>query len=178
MSVLETARLRLRPFHMDDLERAHQQFDLHPDMWKYDPGYPPGIDHRRRWLIYRIREFEEHGYGCWAIDLASTGELIGACGLDRGRREDGRLRSVEVYYRVGRDYWGQGFATEAVSEVVRFAFDELGVDKVVAHADGENEPSIALLTRVGFSVSTDPVRPSNVQAVLLADGYPNQLAGS
>lgn len=116
--------------------------------------------------MFWIREFREHGYGCWAIELADSGELIGACGLDRGKYEDGELYSLEIYYRLGREFWGKGLATEAVSEVVRYAFEELGVSKVVAHADKENDLSIALLARIGFHVEIDPMRPNNVRAEL------------
>jgi [ribosomal protein S5]-alanine N-acetyltransferase len=166
--VLETRRTRLRPFNMDDLDHAHQQFDMHPDVWRFDPGYPPSRDHRRRWLIYRIQEFQMHGFGCRAIELKATGELIGACGLELGLRKDRRFSKpvLELYYRLGRSYWGQGYATEAVRETIRHAFDDLHVEHLIAHASEDNTASIALLERVGFRMSADPYAQGEVRGVL------------
>jgi RimJ/RimL family protein N-acetyltransferase len=170
LRVLETRRTRLRPFNMDDLDRAHQQFDTHPDVWRYDPGYPPSRDHRRRWLIYRIQEFQMHGFGCRAIELKANGELIGACGLELGLRKDRRFSTpvLELYYRLGREYWGQGYATEAVLETIRHAFSDLHVEQLIAHASEDNKASIALLERVGFKMSADPYAPGEVRGVLPA----------
>lgn len=170
MRILETPRLRLRPFTMDDLDDAHAQFDLHPEVWKFDPGYPPSIDHRRRWLIYRIQEFQVHGFGSRAIELRATGRLIGACGLDLALY-DGKLFStpvVELYYRLGHDFWGKGYATEAVQETIRHAFDDLRLERLLAHAAQDNHASINLLERVGFRVMPDAHSPGEVRAELLS----------
>lgn len=140
---------------MDDLDDAHAQFDLHPEAWRFDPGYPPSMDHRRRWLAYRIQEFQVHGFGCRAIELQASGRLIGACGLDLALYTGTPYSSpvVELYYRLGFDYWGKGYATEAVTETLRHAFEDLRVERVLAHAARDNTASINLLKRVGFHVT-------------------------
>lgn len=167
---LETDRLRLRPFTMDDLDRAHEQFDIHPDTWKYDPGYPPGREHRRRWLQFRVQEIQMYGFGCLAIELKTSGKLIGACGLEFHLWKRDRFNSpeVELYYRLGHDYWGHGYATEAAQRIIQFAFEELRLCRLFAHASRENEPSIAVLRRLGFDVFSDPVNPDDMIGVLAA----------
>jgi RimJ/RimL family protein N-acetyltransferase len=153
---------------MDDLDRAHEQFDIHPDAWRYDPGYPPSLEHRRRWLLFRIQELQVHGFGCLAVQLKSSGELIGACGLEFYLRKGCRHSSpeIELYYRLGRDYWGNGYATEAAREIIRYAFDELRLRRVLAHASIENNGSIALLQRLGFDLTPDPTDPGEMAGVL------------
>lgn len=153
---------------MDDLEEAHAQFDLHPDVWRFDPGYPPGIDHRRRWLIYRIQEYQVHGFGCRAIELRSNGRLIGACGLDLALQTGAAFNTpaVELYYRLGRDYWGQGYATEAVLETIRHAFHDLNIERLLANAARDNTASIALLERVGFEMRPEAHDPAQMRGVL------------
>lgn len=169
---LETARLRLRPFTMTDLERAHEQFDVHPDVWRYDPGFPPSREHRRRWLEYRIQELQVHGFGCLAIELKSTDELIGLCGLEffLFRGQPYSSPEVEIYYRLGRDYWSSGYATEAAAEVLRHAFEDLRLPRVFANAAAANTASIAVLERLGFQIGPDPVRSGEILAVLEAPG--------
>jgi RimJ/RimL family protein N-acetyltransferase len=166
--ILETPRLTLRPFTMDDLDEAHRQFDLHPDVWRYDPGYPPSLDHRRRWLIYRIQEFQVHGFGCRAVELRSNGRLIGACGLDLALQEEPEhsVPVVELYFRLGREFWGKGYATEAVRATIRHAFDDLRVLQIVANASQDNDNSVALLNRVGFDMQRHPTRAGEVSGTL------------
>lgn len=153
---------------MDDLEEAHAQFDLHPDVWRFDPGYPPSIDHRRRWLIYRIQEYQVHGFGCRAIEVRSNGRLIGACGLDLALQPGTTFSTpaVELYYRLGREHWGKGYATEAVVETIRHAFDDLNIEWLLANAARDNTASIALLERVGFEMCPDVRDPDQVRGVL------------
>jgi RimJ/RimL family protein N-acetyltransferase len=157
---------------MDDLDRAHEQFDLHPDVWRYDPGYPPSRDHRRRWLLFRMQEMQLHGFGCLGIELKSSGELIGACGLEFSLRHGNPYRTpqIELYYRLGREYWGHGYATEAVREIIRHAFSDLKLERILAHAARGNVASIALLERVGFRVEDDPYNHDEVLGVLESPG--------
>ena len=173
MRVLETRRIRLRPFCIEDLDRAHAQFDSHPDVWHFDPGYPPSRDQRRRWQLYRMQEFQMHGFGCRAIELRSSGDLIGACGLEMGLRKDRRFNApvMEVYYRLGRAYWGQGYATEAVQETIRHAFVDLRLEQLMAHASVQNTASIALMERVGFQISADPYKAGEVRGVLASSDW-------
>ena len=75
MSMLETERLRLRPFVMEDLDALHRIVS-HPDVWQYDPGYERSWDETRALLVFRIGELQHHGIGRLAVTLKQTGALI------------------------------------------------------------------------------------------------------
>lgn len=168
MQVLHTSRLRLRPFTIGDLDRVHEQFDGHPDVWRYDPGYPPTRAQRQSWLLYRIQELRMQGIGCLAIELKSASELVGCCGLEFVLHRDHAYTTpeIELYYRLGRDHWGSGFATEAAREVLRHAFDDQHLHRVLAHASAENVASHAVMQRLGMTVGPHPSRPGEVIGVV------------
>ena len=173
MHTLETARLRLRPIAMDDLDRAHEQFDVHPDVWRFDPGYPPTREQRKRWLQFRIQELHLYGFGCLAIELRATAELIGCCGLEFCLRSNGTYKTpeIELYYRLGRDYWGHGYATEAAREVVRHAFEDLQLEQVIANASSENAASLAVMRGLGMIIKPNPSKPGEVVGVVTNDSW-------
>lgn len=169
MPMLETERLRLRPFVPADLERVHEQFDVHPDVWRYDPGYPPTLAQRQSWLMYRIQELRMQGVGCLAVELKKTSELIGCCGLEFALHK-GKTYStpeIEIYYRLGRDYWGSGYASEAAQETLRHAFDDLRLPRVLAHSSAENVGSHTVMRRIGMTIEPHPLNPEEVIGVVL-----------
>ncbi len=84
-------------------------------------------------------------YHC-AIMLAGTETLVGCLGV----RLDAEPRAADVGYWIGRKFWRQGFATEAVARVSRWALAQLDVDRVVAKVATDNSGSVAVLRRVGF----------------------------
>jgi RimJ/RimL family protein N-acetyltransferase len=82
----------------------------------------------------------------FAVELKETGRLIGDCGLKTA--EDGR--QGEVGFTLSREHQGKGFAFEAVSRLLDYAFGDLGLHRIVAVADQENASSVALLERLGM----------------------------
>ncbi|MGA8210204.1 MAG: GNAT family N-acetyltransferase [Nocardioidaceae bacterium] len=107
-------------------------------------------------FVDRIGEhFERHGFGAWAVELRSTGELIGFTGLSvprfRSDWMDQREQPVvEVGWRLARPAWGQGYATEAARSVLDLAFDELGRREVVSFTVVGNRRSRAVMERLGM----------------------------
>jgi [ribosomal protein S5]-alanine N-acetyltransferase len=77
-----------------------------------------------------------------------NGELIGVCGLTN---IDSVNMKAELGYWIGRDYWGKGYANEAMQLIMYFGFKNLKLNKIYAHVFGSNERSIKLLERLGFS---------------------------
>lgn len=156
----ETARLVLRPFTMADVDEAYDVLEGHPDVWKYDPG----VQRTREQRAQRIQRYADSnqpdGCGTLAIVLRRTGRLIGYVGLQLYvlPREPFPTPEVELYYKLGRDYWGQGYATEACREMLRFAFETLRLQRIVTITDSQNEPSIRLLQRLGMQIEAAPPR--------------------
>src|SRR5581483_6010421 len=164
MSVLETGRLLMRPFTMDDLEEAHAVLDTHPDVWRYDPGYAPSLERREFLLRFRVLEYLMQGFGCLALILKENQRMIGYCGLQLYLWEHPPQSTpeVELFYKLGREYWGQGYATEAARAIIDFAFNKLKIKRIVSQANGENAASVALMRRVGMRIQDDPLQPDKV----------------
>jgi RimJ/RimL family protein N-acetyltransferase len=73
-------------------------------------------------------------------------------------REPLATPEVELYYKLGREYWGQGYAAEACRAMIRFAFDEMRLARIVTITATENTPSIKLTQALGMRI--DPAPPS------------------
>lgn len=96
-----------------------------------------------------MRSAEPGAPGEWfqfAVVLRGTEQLIGDCGL---KTEEG-ARQAEIGVTFAREHQGKGYAYEAVSRLLDYAFGDLGVHRVVALADRQNAPSSALLERLGM----------------------------
>ena len=82
-----------------------------------------------------------------AVELAAEGTLIGDCAL---RMESSAARQAELGFTFARGYQGRGFATEAVSHLLAYAFDKLRLHRIFAVADVRNLRALALAERVGM----------------------------
>ena len=148
---IETERLLLRPFTLDDAEALHA-------IWS-DPGArrfrddvpdwprPRMVEDTRRYLEPIVAGQAERGYASWAVIEKATGRLIGDCGLFPA---DGVGPEIELAYGLAPDVWGRGYATEAAAACVRAGFEQLGATRIVADVDPENPASIRVLEKAGF----------------------------
>jgi RimJ/RimL family protein N-acetyltransferase len=95
--------------------------------------------------------FDSRGYGLWAVERRDTGEFIGFTGLNPMPEGIPGQGGVEIGWRLARDHWGHGFATEAALESLRFAFDELGLGQVNSITAVGNTRSRSVMERIGMS---------------------------
>jgi len=91
----------------------------------------------------------ERGWGLWAVDR--DGKFLGFTGLAVPRFESHFTPAVEIGWRFARAAWGSGYATEAATAVLRFAFDELRLDEVVSFTAVGNRRSRAVMERIGMA---------------------------
>ena len=144
----ETARMRLRPYELGDLQSFH---DLHgrPDVARYLPWEPRDREAAERALTrHRNLTVDKDGDGVTlaAIDK-ETGRLVGEFVLF--------LRSVEhrrgeLGYVLHPDFWGRGLAIEGSLHVLGIAFDVLGLRRVIARIDARNTGSARVLAKIGM----------------------------
>jgi RimJ/RimL family protein N-acetyltransferase len=103
-------------------------------------------------LVDRIESrFEEHGYGLWALEIAETGEFIGFTGLSPMPDDTPGAGGLEVGWRLAKQAWHHGYATEAANAALTVAFDGLGLDEIWSITSVLNEPSMAVMRRLGMS---------------------------
>jgi len=117
----------------------------------------------------RLVQFEsnlrERGFGLFALERRDTGELIGNTGLAIPDFLPEILPAVEIGWRLGRAHWNQGYATEAARATLAFAWDPVGLDRVVSvHAVG-NDASGNVMQKIGMHLDRETVHPGNGRAV-------------
>jgi RimJ/RimL family protein N-acetyltransferase len=102
----------------------------------------------------RIREhFARHGFGLWAVEVPGVADFIGFVGLAIPRFEAHFTPCVEIGWRLAREHWGRGYATEAARAVLAFGFRDLGLDEIVSFTTAANRRSRAVMERIGMTRS-------------------------
>lgn len=90
----------------------------------------------------------ERGWGLWAVEVVGGPSFIGVTGLNQPAVIPD---AVEVSWKLGRQHWGQGYATEAARAAVRFGFEQLGLEEIVAMTVPENLRSRRVMERLGMT---------------------------
>jgi RimJ/RimL family protein N-acetyltransferase len=146
---LETQRLVLRPFTLDDVD-AHGRIFSDPLVTRFLPRGPYAADQARdvalRTVSYFIEHWKQHGFGVWAVIDRASGALIGQCGLNTLEEAP----EVEVLYLLDRLYWGRGLATEAAQVSVNVGFDLVGLQRIVGLTHPDNVASQRVLQKIGL----------------------------
>jgi len=147
--VLETPRLRLRPYRADDAD-AEAMFALYSDprVMRYW-SFPPWVElaQARTYLTQALAGMDSGEIFPWAVADRDSDRLIGALTLFSLHAQ--QLRA-EVGYSLSPDHQGRGLASEALRCGLAHAFDQLGLVRVEADIDPRNEPSWRLLEKLGF----------------------------
>ncbi|WP_305822421.1 GNAT family N-acetyltransferase [Massilia brevitalea] len=145
--ILRTGRLILRPFENDDAADLLRVF-AEPDVVRYwSSGAWTDIAQAEAMIAEARQAYRDGGLARYAIALVGTNRLIGICNL-RGFFEQNRR--CELGYALGRAYWGQGYAAEALEGLLDHAFHVLDINRIEADIDPRNEASARLLEKLGF----------------------------
>jgi RimJ/RimL family protein N-acetyltransferase len=146
--VLETSRLILREFVREDADALARVICDRETMRYYPvPFERPDAD---EWITRNRRRYEELGHGLWAMDLKSTGEMIGDCGITMQEVDGEGL--LEIGYHLHRDLWGRGFATEAARACRDYGFTRLNAPFLISLIRPENVPSWRVAERNDMSI--------------------------
>jgi RimJ/RimL family protein N-acetyltransferase len=145
LPVLATARLRLRPRTLDDLD-ANLAMDLDPEVARFIWPEPPEPLAHRAALVARIAAGWPEVGGIWVVEWRHEPGLLGWCGLFPLDGAD----EIEIGYRYVRAAWGQGVATEAARAVLAHGFHELRLPRIVGVTDPANHASKRVLAKLGM----------------------------
>ena len=148
MTILETNRLLLRPIATADLPALYTLFS-HPEVMRFGDG-PQTEAWVIEWIDWVRQGYIERDYGPLAVVEKSGGSVIGYCGLFFFEDING-AGEVELGYRLMREAWGMGYATEAGTAVSDFAFETLGLQRLISLIDPANSASIAVARKLGMA---------------------------
>jgi RimJ/RimL family protein N-acetyltransferase len=142
---LDTARLRLRPWHDDDLE-PYAAMCADPEVMRYmGDGTTLSRDDAWRSMAMFVGHWQLRGYGMWAVEERDARTFVGRVGLHRPEGWPG----LEVGWMLDRSTWGRGYATEAARVSLDYAWRALDVDHVISLIMPENQASIRVAERLG-----------------------------
>jgi ribosomal-protein-alanine N-acetyltransferase len=144
--ILETERLILRPFRLNDIDALEAVLGDPVTMEFYPaPLTREGVE---AWIRKNLGRYDNDGCGLQAMVLKGPGEVIGDCGCIVQRVED--KDQIEIGYHVRRNLWGNGYATEAARACIDYAFDQLGAQRVISMIRPENISSRRVAEKNGM----------------------------
>jgi RimJ/RimL family protein N-acetyltransferase len=145
---LRTERLLLRQWRDEDLE-PFAVLNGDPETMRHFPA-PLTRSTSDAFVRHARRQIEAEGWGLWAVEVVGGAPFVGFVGLARPSFEAHFTPAVEVGWRLAREHWGMGYATEAGRHALRFGFEELGLPEIVSFTSRLNEPSQRVMERLGM----------------------------
>ena len=145
--ILRTPRLTLRPVGPEDLETTHDYSGCEENA-RYMLFLPyKSIEETANFLTQAAAWWDEENPEAYEFAIILGEKHVGGITLEMVDREAG---VGELGWIVHRDYWGQGIVTEAAREILRFAKEDCGIKKLVAHCDCRNIPSRGAMEKLGL----------------------------
>jgi ribosomal-protein-alanine N-acetyltransferase len=95
-------------------------------------------------------QFEQHGWGLWAVEVVGNGAFAGFVGLWPATFEAHFTPAVEVGWRLAHEHWGRGYATEGAQGALAYGFDVLGLEEIVSFTSVANTRSRRVMERLGM----------------------------
>jgi RimJ/RimL family protein N-acetyltransferase len=149
MTELTTDRLLLRPWTDADRE-PFAAMNSDPAVMEHFPALMTREESDA--FVDRIgAQLAEWGFGLWALEVRDTGRFIGFTGLSRPSFEAHFTPAVEIGWRLSKDAWGNGYATEAARAALAYGFGPAGLDEIVSFTATTNLPSQRVMQRIGMT---------------------------
>ena len=145
---LRTQRLVLRRWRAEDLT-PFAELNADPDVMAHMQKTMSREESDA--FVARIEEeFDDCGFGLWAVEAPNHSPFIGFVGLHRVPFDAPFTPAVEVGWRLAREHWGYGFVTEAARSAVRYGLEEVGLDEIVSFTNPDNVRSWKVMERLGM----------------------------
>ena len=160
---LTTERLALRGWRDDDLDGL-AAINADPEVMRYIlDGAVRDREQSAAGLLKMQQDWTTQGFGLFAVER--HGELIGWAGFAVPAFLPEVLPAVEIGWRLGRPFWGHGYATEAATAALRFGFETAGFERVVSIRHVANTRSARVMDKLGMAHDFDTVVPGVGQPV-------------
>ena len=148
-SLPKTTRLHFRPWQPAD-RPPFAALNADPEVRRHFPSVQSRAESDAsadRMESYYARD----GYSFLPCILTATGEFLGFVGIITGTDTPGYVGDLEIGWRLAREHWGKGYATEGARAWLRYAFEELQAPHVIAITTVGNEPSMNVMRKIGMS---------------------------
>lgn len=165
--VTETERLvisKIQHSHLDDLAAVLSD----PEVMKYSIAGTHSKAQIAKYIEHCQQQYENQGFGQWAIHLKEHNQFVGVCGINKHQVENDTL--LHINYRLRSTQQGKGFATEATASVIDYCKNTLNLNEIATLIDPRNKPSLKVAKKTGFTFK----KSSNIQGFLV-DIYHKKL---
>lgn len=144
--IIETERLYLRELEQTDIESLSKILQDEQTMYAYEGAFDDG--EVQNWLTKQIDNYQRDGFGLWAVILKQRNEMIGQCGLTWQDFSDQTVLEIGDLFQ--REFWHNGFATEAAKACKQYAFEQLNAQEVYSIIRDTNAASQKVAERNGM----------------------------
>ena len=145
---IETQRLILRRFRVEDAENMYHNWASDPEVTRF-LTWPEhaSVEVTKSLLSLWVSRYEDGDYFNWAMEYKETGEVIGNISVVKLIEE---IAAAEMGYCMGKAYWGQGLMPEALKAVMEYLFDVVGLNRIAASHDVNNPKSGRVMDKAGM----------------------------
>ena len=145
---IETSRLILRRAIREDAEPMFRNWASDPEVTKF-LTWPAHSDIAVSEMVIGswLQEYEKDSYYQWMIELKEIGQPIGSISVVR---QNDRVEEAEIGYCIGRRWWHKGIVSEALAAVIKYLFEEVGMNRVAARHDPNNPHSGGVMRKCGM----------------------------
>lgn len=167
MTPVTTDRLLLRRPTEDDIDPL-LAMNADPEVMRYigdGSVRQPDREQAARGIALARREWDERGFGMLSLIVRETGRYAGWVTLTVPAFLPQILPAVEIGWRLAREHWGYGYATEAARPLLRFGLTDCALDRVVGIRHIENLRSERVMDKLGMRFEFETVVPAHGQPV-------------
>ncbi|MFF7980989.1 GNAT family N-acetyltransferase [Streptomyces sp. NPDC007901] len=159
MTEIRTPRLLLRRWYDDDLAPM-ADINADPRVMRWiDDGSVRDLEDTATAIEEWEEEWDEEGFGLFAVELLASGELAGFTGLSVPSFLPEVMPAVAVGWRFGSQFWGQGYASEAAHATLEFALQDRGLDRVISISRVGDDASENVIRKLGMVPERETVHP-------------------
>lgn len=146
--IIETPRLILRTWKHDDVE-GYFNINQDPKVIEFVRGNL-SVEQINKFMDDQNVQQEKRNFAIWAAELKETGELLGFIGLNHVPWQAHFTPAVEVGWRLGSQYWGNGYAPEGAKAALEYGFRQCGLQEIIAFTVPANQRSIRVMEKIGL----------------------------
>lgn len=163
--MFQTSRLVLRLPTQDDLAPL-AAINADPHVMRFiGDGTTRSREETAAGLARARQQWDERGFGMFAVDIRDSGQFIGWVTLAEPAFLPEVLPAVEIGWRLGRPYWGHGYATEAAQVALRFGFCACDLERIISIRHVANTASRRVMDKLGMTFDHETVVPATKQPV-------------
>jgi len=145
---LETERLILRRFTVLDAERMFNNWANDAEVTKYLTWKPhKNVSDSRNILEQWVQDYRNNNFYLWAIVLKEINEPVGSISVVKQQDE---IKMVHIGYCIGKRWWNRGFTSESLRAIIKFFFEEVGVNRIESRHDPDNPNSGKVMAKCGM----------------------------